>query len=160
MATEIRVVDYTNESESTHVVNLLNYYACDPMGGGEPLPQSVQESLVNELKKRPNFKSAIAWVDGNAAALMNFAEGFSTFSAKPLLNVHDLVVHEDYRGQGLSHKLLDFVKEQATASGCCKLTLEVLSENEIAKKSYAKFGFKPYQLAEDGGVAQFWQMKL
>ena len=160
MTTVIRVVDYTDASEASEMVNLLNHYACDPMGGAKALPQKVQDTLVDELKKRPTFKSAIAWVDGSPAALVNFAEGFSTFAAKPLVNVHDLVVHADFRGQGLSHKLLEFVKQEAAALGCCKLTLEVLSENEIAKNSYAKFGFKPYQLSDEGGAAQFWQMKL
>jgi GNAT superfamily N-acetyltransferase len=160
MATEIRVVDYADASEASQLVGLLNHYACDPMGGGQALPQSVQDSLVDELRKRPSFKSAIAWVDEEAAALVNFAEGFSTFAAKPLINVHDLVVHADFRGQGLSHKLLEFVRQEAAKVGCCKLTLEVLSENEIARSSYRKFGFKPYQLSDEGGAAQFWQMKL
>jgi len=160
MKTEVRAIDYSNAAEATDLMMLLNHYARDPMGGGKPLATEVQSTLIDELGKRDFFNSAIAYVEGRPAALVNYAEGFSTFAAKPLINVHDLVVHADFRGQGLSHKLLQFVQKEARARGCCKLTLEVLAENEIAKSSYRKFGFEPYQLSDDGGAAQFWQMKL
>ena len=160
MSIEIKVVDYSNSTEAADLLTLLDHYACDPMGGGKPLPTTVRESLIGELRKRSFFKSAIAYVESKPAALVNYAEGFSTFAAKPLVNVHDLVVHQDFRGQGLSHKLLDFVQQEAAAIGCCKLTLEVLAENENAIGSYRKFGFQPFQLSEESGAAQFWQKKL
>jgi len=160
MAMEIQIVDYHNDIQAKDLVMLLDHYANDPMGGGEPLAKEVRDSLIGELQKRSFFRSAIAYVDTNPAALVNFVEGFSTFSAKPLVNVHDLVVHSDFRGRGLSHRLLEFVERAAADLGCCKVTLEVLSENEIAKKSYEKFGFKPYQLSENGGAAQFWEKKI
>lgn len=160
MAPEIRKVDYMNPQQSADMLMLLNHYALDPMGGNEPLPQNVQDSLIQELQKRSHVSSAIAYVDGTPAALVNYMEGFSTFAAKPLINVHDLVVHVDFRGQGLSHQLLAFVESEAQERGCCKVTLEVLAENEIAKQSYQKFGFKPFQLTDAGGPAQFWQKKL
>lgn len=160
MAAEVRKVDYTNPEQSADMMMLLDHYSQDPMGSGKPLPQNVQDSLIEELQKRSFVASAVAYVDGAPAGLVNYVEGFSTFAAKPLINVHDLVVHADFRGQGLSHQLLDFVESEAKRLGCCKVTLEVLSENEIAKKSYEKFGFKPYQLTEAGGPAQFWQKKI
>lgn len=160
MSVEINHVDYSNPDQAADLLMLLDHYARDPMGSNAPLPADVREVLIDELKKRDFFGSAIAYVDGNPGALVNFAEGFSTFSAKPLINVHDLVVHSDFRGKGLSHKLLEFVKAEAVNRGCCKLTLEVLSENTVAINSYRKFGFKPYQLTEEGGAAQFWEMKL
>ena len=160
MTTEIRIVDYSNSSDAADMMMLLDHYAQDPMGGNEPLPQRVRETLIDELQKRSFVASAVAYVDGKPAALVNYVEGFSTFAAKPLINVHDLVVHSDFRGQGLSHRLLEFVECEAAARGCCKVTLEVLAENVIAKKSYEKFGFKPYQLTEAGGPAQFWQKKI
>lgn len=160
MTAEIRIVDYSNSRDAADMMMLLDHYAQDPMGGDEPLPQRVRETLIDELQKRSFVASAVAYVNGKPAALVNYVEGFSTFAAKPLINVHDLVVHTDFRGQGLSHRLLEFVENQAAAMGCCKVTLEVLTENVVAKKSYEKFGFKPYQLTEAGGPAQFWQKKI
>lgn len=160
MAIEIRKIDYTNSKEAADFLMLLDHYAQDPMGGDKPLPQNVRNTLVAELQNRSHFSSAVAYVNDRPAGLVNYLEGFSTFAAKPLINIHDLVVHSDFRGQGLSHQLLAFVDREARKAGCCKVTLEVLAENKIARRSYEKFGFKPYQLTEAGGPAQFWQKKL
>ena len=64
-----------------------------------------------------------------------------TFSAKPLLNVHDLAVHREYRGQGVGRRLLDAVEAEARRLGCCKLTLEVRRNNSVAKGLYERIGF-------------------
>lgn len=160
MTTEVVRVNYSNPQQSADVVALLDHYSRDPMGSGLPLPVNVKTTLIEELKKRDYFGSAIAYVDGRAAALVNFAEGFSTFSAKPLVNVHDLVVHRDFRGKGLSQTLLQFVEAEATKIGACKITLEVLGGNEVAKSAYKKFGFQAYRLSADTGVAEFWQKKI
>ncbi|QEG22497.1 GNAT family N-acetyltransferase [Mariniblastus fucicola] len=160
MSVEIQNVDFNDSEQSQQFLMLMDQYACDPMGGGKPLGPVVRDTLVEELQKQSSFNAAIAYVDGQPAGLVNYIEGFSTFAAKPLINIHDLAVHSDFRGRGLSHQLLAFVEKEAEKLGCCKLTLEVLAENLIAKNSYGKFGFEPYQLSEAGGPAQFWQKKL
>ena len=160
MATTIRPVDYHDARQSADLLDLLDHYARDPMGGNTPLPDATRAHLIPQLQQRPTFDSAIAYVDGQPAALVNFAEGFSTFAARPLINVHDLVVHTEYRGRGLSRQLLEYVEREAARRGCCKLTLEVLSENRVAISAYASYGFKPYQLTDDGGPAQFWEKPL
>jgi len=38
--------------------------------------------------------------------------------------------------QGISQMMLEKVEEIAKEKGCCKITLEVLSNNEVAKSSY------------------------
>ncbi len=160
MPIEVKKVDYQDPDQSTAVLMLLNHYSMDPMGASAPLPDDVQENLIAQMQRRTYFGSAIAYVDTVPAGLVNYAEGLSTFAAKPLMNVHDLVVHRDYRGKGLSQELLAFVENEARALGCCKVTLEVLGGNEIAQNAYRKFGFAAYRLSEDTGVAEFWQKKL
>jgi GNAT superfamily N-acetyltransferase len=54
-----------------------------------------------------------ALVDGKPVGLAICLEGFSTFSCKPLLNIHDIVVLSEYRGRGLSKKLLSKAEEIA-----------------------------------------------
>ena len=48
----------------------------------------------------------------------------------------------------------------ARARGCCKLTLEVLSGNALAMRSYARFGFANYQLDPAAGQAVLMQKWL
>lgn len=154
------IVDYRNPVHAQHLVQLLDHYARDPMGGGQPLPDSVKETLVEELAKRSFAFSLLCYVEDKPVALTNCFEGFSTFAAKPLINIHDIVVHREYRGQGLSQAMLTKVEQIARNRGCCKITLEVLSGNEVAQGAYEKFGFELYQLDPTAGQAQFWQKFL
>lgn len=152
--------DLTQTEHAEALVYLLNEYACDPMGGGTPLSQQVQQHLVNELQKRPFVHSYIAFDDKYPVGLINLVEGFSTFAARPLLNIHDVMVTHSYRGQGVATRLFESAERLANALGCVKLTLEVLEGNKNAQLAYRRLGFKPYQLDPEAGVAQFWQKKL
>lgn len=160
MGIEIRPVDYSDKVQGQQLVDLMETYATDAMGGGESLGQDVKSRLVAEMARRPQVSSAIAYVDDQPAGLINFVEGFSTFAAKPLVNIHDVVVKAEFRGRGLSRRMFDHVEAEAARRGCCKVTLEVLEFNEIACKAYANFGYEPYSLPGDGGIAQFWQKKI
>ncbi|KGK42553.1 GNAT family acetyltransferase [Nitrincola sp. A-D6] len=152
--------DLTHPEHADALVQLLSEYARDPMGGGEPLAETVVENLVTEMQKRPHLHSFIGFSGDEPVALMNTVEGFSTFAAKPLLNIHDVVVSRPYRGQGISRLLFESAEIFAKTLGCCKLTLEVLEGNAIAKKAYSRLGYAPYQLDPDAGNAQFWEKKI
>ena len=160
MKLEVVKADYLNKKHEEHIQALLNSYASDPMGGGIPLGEDVRKKVVKELSKLPHAFSVIAYSDGVPVGLVNCFEAFSTFSCKPIVNIHDIVVLNEFRGNGISHKLLEKVEEIARAKNCCKLTLEVLSGNEVAKASYKKFGFSGYELDPKLGKALFWQKKL
>jgi GNAT superfamily N-acetyltransferase len=153
-------VDYGNPQHGSDLVLLLDSYARDPMGGGEPLNQFVKDNLVAELSKRDFGLSLIAYVNNQAAGLLNAFEGFSTFACKPLFNVHDIIVLEKYRGSQLSQLLLQELENIALSKGCCKITLEVLEGNSTAQRAYQKSGFAGYELDPQMGKAMFWQKKL
>lgn len=153
-------VDYSDPQQGSDLVMLLDSYARDPMGGGEPLSQFVKDNLVAELSKRDFGLSLIAYVDSQPAGLLNAFEGFSTFACKPLFNVHDIIVLEKYRGLQLSQLLLQELEKIARDKGCCKITLEVLEGNAIAQRAYQKSGFAGYELDPQMGKAMFWQKKL
>lgn len=104
--------------------------------------------------------SYIAYKDEKPVGLANCFYGFSTFAAKPLINIHDLVVLEEVRGQGVGTKLLQAVEDEARATNCCKVTLEVLEQNARAQAVYKKFGFSGYDLGDAGNQALFWDKKL
>jgi GNAT superfamily N-acetyltransferase len=56
--------------------------------------------------------------------------------------------------------MLQQAEQLARQLGCCKLTLEVLTQNHPARRSYLAFGFEPYQLQPERGHAEFWHKKL
>ena len=156
----IIIADYNHANDAEAVVSLMNHYALDKMGGGEALPEAVKATLVTELAKVPGAFTVLAMVDGKPAGLINCFMGFSTFKAKPLINIHDVIVLAEYRGLKLSQLMLDKVEEVARDRGCCKLTLEVLQGNKVAQNAYVKFGFANYVLDPEMGSAMFWQKAL
>ncbi len=160
MNLEIIRADYSKPQHEQAIQQLLDAYAHDPMGGGEPLKPEAKENVVRELAKIPHAFSLIAYLDNTPVGLANCFEAFSTFACKPIINIHDLAVLENCRGKGIGQKLLEKVEEIAKSQGCCKITLEVLDGNEAAKSVYKKFGFSSYVLSEETGKAFFWQKKL
>ena len=143
---------YTNPVHADAIGLVLNHYAEDPMGGGHTLPA--------ELAKRPHAFSVLAFVGGEPAGLINCFEGFSTFACRPLINVHDVVVMNQFRGLGLSQKMLLKVEEIARQRGCCKITLEVLEGNDVAQAAYRKFGFDDSIFDPAHGRMLFWSKPL
>jgi GNAT superfamily N-acetyltransferase len=157
---EIFEADLSLLAQADAMIQLLEEYALDPMGGGQGLPAFVKANLPTELAKRRTAHVILAMVDGQPAGMVVCLEGFSTFACKPLLNIHDVIVASPYRGQGLSKRLLQKVEEIALDLGCCKLTLEVLEGNRVAQAAYAAFGFKGFELDPEMGQALFWEKKL
>lgn len=152
--------DLSSPEHASAVLRLLDEYACDPMGGGNPLPDVTKASLVDELRKRHTAHVILALIEGEAAGLLIAFEGFSTFACKPLLNIHDVVVTKTHRGRGIAKRMLGRAEEIALALGCCKLTLEVLEGNHAAQGAYRAFGFAGYELDPRMGKAMFWEKRL
>lgn len=162
---EVRRVDYAVPGDAQALVQLLDAYARDAAGGGQPLAEQVLQGLPAALQQRPQAFSVIAWAQQEDAApapvgLVNCFEGFSTFACQPLVNVHDVVVAPGWRGQRIAQRMLALVESIARERGACKLTLEVLSGNTRAMALYLREGFAPYALDPAMGQAQFLQKKL
>ncbi len=156
----IKLADLTQPEEADAVIELLDEYARHPMGGGKSLSTFTKQNLIPSLQKRKECSIILAFDDKQAIGLCNCFEAFSTFASKPLLNIHDVFVAKAYRKQGIARQMMTYAETIAREKGCCKLTLEVLSKNEKAKKSYLASGYKPYQLDENYGFAEFWQKSL
>ena len=158
----VRVVlaDYHDPVHANALVHLLDSYASDPAGGGEPLSEFAKTHLVAALAARPQAFSVLAFVGATAVGLVNCIEGFSTFACRPLVNVHDVAVLPAFRGRGVGEQMLALVEQLARGRGACKLTLEVLSGNAPAARLYQRVGFEAYQLDPAMGHAQFLQKWL
>ena len=138
MSLTVEVLDLSDLKQAEIWLQLLDHYASDPMGGGDGLSDYAKLHLVETIRQVPGFHGALAWLDGEAVGLIDCFAGFSTFAARPLLNVH----------------------ARAGQLGCCKQTLEVLSNNARAMASYVAFGFAPYVLDPQAGNALLMQKYL
>lgn len=160
MSLRLAAVDLNDALISADWLALLDHYAHDPMGGGNGLSAYAKANLVRELRDLPTFHAALAYAGDEAVGLINCFAGFSTFAARPLLNIHDIVTRSDRRGQGVGRALLGWAEQRGRELGCCKLTLEVLSNNAPALASYERAGFAPYVLDPRAGHALFLQKTL
>lgn len=156
----VRRADLSLAADRAALVRLLDGYARDPMGGGTPLAPEVAARLCDDLRRLPHAVSFIATVDDADVGLLNAFLGYSTFKARPLLNVHDICVQPGHRGRGIGQALLAAAQAHAQAQDCCKLTLEVLSGNTVALRSYQRFGFAGFQLDPAAGHALMMQKWL
>jgi ribosomal protein S18 acetylase RimI-like enzyme len=158
----IRVVeaDLKLPAHQKAVLAMIDAYARDPMGEAKSLDPDVRARLIPGLQKHPTTLVFLAF-DGDLAvgAAVCFI-GFSTFAAKPLINIHDFVVLSAFRGRGVGRRLLDAIEGKARELGCCKLTLEVMDNNHRALRMYEAAGFVRYALQKEAGTAIFMSKPL
>ena len=142
------------------VVEMIDAYATDPMGSGKPLPAKVRRTLIPGLRRHPTTLILLAQQGGKAIGIAVCFRGFSTFAARPLINIHDLAVLPAHRGQGIGRRLLEAVARKARATGCCKVTLEVLEKNHKARRVYEAAGFSHAHYRRETGGSLFFAKAL
>lgn len=136
-------VDYTDSTQMSHLLFMLNAYSMDPMANKKPL----SDEILNELKKNlPHVVGAISFLaylnndQSNPVGLINCFSSYSTFRARPLLNIHDIIVLPEHRGKNIGNTLIETVAAKAKELGFCKLSLEVRTDNP-AERLYRRLGF-------------------
>ena len=160
MPIEIVEADLSRTEHQHAVVELVDAYAMDPMGNGGPLSADVRRALIPGLQQHSTTVIFLAYQGDKAIGIAVCFLGFSTFAARPLINVHDLAVLPSHRGQGTCRRLLEEVERKARAMDCCKLTLEVLENNHRARQVYEAAGFAQAVYEEAAGGALFLSKPL
>jgi GNAT superfamily N-acetyltransferase len=161
-AGSIRIVqaDLDLPAHQQAVLKLVDAYSMDPMGDGKPLSKEVRNRLLAGLREQPTTLILMAYEQNEPVGIAVCFGGFSTFAARPLINIHDLAVLPDYRGRGIGRRLLEAVEQKAREKGCCKLTLEVQEKNRKAKAVYEAAGFTHAVHQEGAGKCLFLSKRL
>lgn len=60
----------------------------------------------------------------------------------PYLEVDNLVVHEDFRGQGIGRQIIEFLQQEAQRMGCLVMMLDAYKNNTQAGQFYSNLGFE------------------
>ena len=157
MAIEIVRADLSNPDHQTAILAMLDAYSCDPMGDGQSLSNYAKEHLISGLAEHPTTIIFLALHNKVHCGIATCFRGFSTFAAKPLINISDFFVEPHLRGTGIGKELLLAIENEARRIGCCKLSLEVQENNPVARGVYTKFGFRQavYAADIDGGGSQY-----
>lgn len=140
-AIDIIPCDFNNPSHCDALVTLMNEYITDKMGDGIPYTEEQKVRLVEGLKAHPSKLVLFAKAGEQFVGLTNCFVNFATFSVKPYINIHDVIVAHSWRNRGVGRKLMEKVIEQAAEIGCSKVTLEVREDNLNAKHLYKSLGF-------------------
>src|SRR2546428_6193815 len=148
---DIVQADLERDDHRAAVLALTAAYARDPMGKGSALAQEALDRLIDGLKRPPTTLIFLAYLQGQAAGIATCFLGFSTFFARPLLNIHDFAILPQYRGRSLGRHLLRAVEAKALELGCCKITLQVQENNVRAKPDYERHGFAQAVYREETG---------
>jgi ribosomal protein S18 acetylase RimI-like enzyme len=159
MITIIRA-DLARLDHQQAVVDLIDAYSRDPMGDEKPLPDDVKQRLIPGLREHPTTIIFLAYDGEKPIGIALCFRGFSSFYAKPLINIHDLSVLPAYRGKGIGRNLLLAVADQGRKIGGCKITLETQEHNYTAQKLYKSVGFARDVHTPEAGGAIFMAMKL
>lgn len=147
--------DLTRTEHQGAVLDLINAYSCDPMGDGKPLSEDARARLIAGLQEHPTTLIILAFKSSEPIGVAVCFRGFSTFAARPLLNIHDLNVLPAFRGIGIGRGLIAAVEAKARELGCCKLSLEVQEKNHRARRTYAASGFTQAQYELEAGNVLF-----
>ncbi len=147
------------------VLELLNLYASRLPGRRRELSADVAEQLIPALRSRSGSHLFLAETTKRAETSKRIVglalcfDGFSTFRASPLLNLHDLTVHPQFQRQGIGDKLLLAVIHFARQANYCAVTLEVMADNP-ARRLYARHGFESLQGECAGHLTLFGKLEL
>ena len=99
-----------------------------------PIPWSRQ-SFAQELQ---NGYTRYVVAVNDAGQVAGYGGMWLTLDEAQITNV---AVHPEQRGKNVGKLLMLGLIQQATLSGCRKMTLEVASSNLIARRLYESFGF-------------------
>lgn len=155
MELSIQQVDLANAVHTEQLIKLLNDYMQDEMGNNRPMEKKIAPQIIAGLKAHPSFLGFFVMVGDRFAGLANCNINFSTFQAKPLINIHDFIVAPEFRGMGAGKFLLQEVINYAAERNFCRVNLEVREDNLTARALYQKLGF-----SDCVPKVLFWEKKL
>ena len=123
------------------------------------------ESWADELAN-PELNILLVENEGRPVAYAKVAPRSLPYEPDgPAMELRQFYVLKPWQGAGIAPKLMDWVLAQADARGACEICLSVWSENERAKRFYARYGFTyvaPYKfmVGEQADEDEIWRLKL
>ena len=134
--------DFKNKDHTFAMANLLSHYKSGPMGDGKPHTAEESRQLIEGLRAHPSKLILLVKYRNEFIGLANCFINYATFVLAPFINIHDIVIHENFRNLGAGRTLLNAITDKAKELGCSKITLEVRDDNENAKHLYQNLGYK------------------
>lgn len=138
--TNIRVAKKQDCPRLLELVNELALFERAP----EEVTVTLQEFEDAGFGTKPVWKAYVAEADGIIVAMALYYVRYSTWKGCRLF-LEDLIVTEEYRGQGIGKSLFDRIIVEAKEQGFSGMVWQVLDWNEPALNFYKKYeaGIEP-----------------
>jgi ribosomal protein S18 acetylase RimI-like enzyme len=150
--------DLSRAEHQDALVTMLDAFMLDQ--DGEPLSEQARREMIPGLRAHPACYISLAYRDGAPVGFSICFLGFSTFNARPLINIHDIFVDSSVRGMGIGAMLLKRIEAKAHELNCCRITLEVREDNRVARGLYRKVGFDRVVVGAKRVPMEFWHKLL
>jgi ribosomal protein S18 acetylase RimI-like enzyme len=162
MPADVKIIDadLSRVDHQNAIVAMLHAYMRDPTEGGTPMPAAAKRDLIPGLRAHPACYVFLAYRGDAPIGFSICFLGFSTFNARPLINIHDIFVDASMRGTGIGRMLLDRIEAKARELNCCRITLEVRQDNNVARGLYRKVGFDQVKVGPKNIPMEFWRKPL
>jgi len=132
------------------LIHQLNVFEADVVGDRRRdygAAQEYYDELMQRLSRR-NGRIILAEANGVTVGAMGYSlDQDAAYVADDYRNhgtVTDLIVHGDWRGQGIGQMLLREAERLTKEAGLKRLMIGALVANERAERTYRAFGFEPY----------------
>ena len=139
-------IRFAKQEDYTQVENLMQQVQELHVGWRPDIYQPcavvlTEEAFLEEVKQKTML---VAESDGAVVGLCEFMHrhiGSDKQVNRDVLFIDVMVVDENYRGQGIAHKLFDALKELAKERQVDGIELQVNARNRAAYEMYTKYGF-------------------
>jgi GNAT superfamily N-acetyltransferase len=132
------------------LIHRLNVFEADLVGDrrrDHAAAAEYYDELLQRLSRR-NGRIVLAVIERMVVGAMGFSldqdAAYVTDGVRNHGTVTDLIVHEDWRGQGIGQALLKEAERLTKEAGLKRLLIGALAANERAERTYRAFGFEPY----------------
>lgn len=151
MDISIRLIEIENLEDKGVFKSLLKEYLSE-------FNVELDSTVVDQLFSLPYFYGFISFIENKPAGFAVCFESFSTYHAQRVMNIHDFMVSERYRGKGVGKAQLDSIEQYCRDNSYFKITLEVDDDNISAKKLYHSCGYEDYRIVLKG--QHHWQKHI
>ncbi|KGJ97365.1 GNAT family N-acetyltransferase [Colwellia psychrerythraea] len=99
-----------------------------------------QELINSGFATNPSFGVLLAEVNGKTAGYCSYTWNYSIWLGSSYMNIDDVFVWEEFRGQQVGEELMFKAKEVCLANGASRIKWEVEQDNHGAIKFYQRLG--------------------
>lgn len=133
------------KAKKSDLPDILSLYADSDIDNGKMLDLNSAQDIFDKIAKYPNYNIYITLINNKIVGTFELLIMDNlAHMGLPSAIVEDVVVHSDYRGQGVGKKMMQFAFKECKKAGCYKMVLSSNIRRDRAHHFYESLGFKKH----------------